>query len=143
VSKLDGVTIQMTVQFTVSVVRSFDPNIRTVCVLHLLSTTPMTVQEESDRATAQAVSRRLPTAAARFQPGSSHVGFMVDEVALRQVFSRVLRFPLPILIPPTAPHSSVVLGWYSRPNSGGRAKWTQSQPTRRNLTSGKIASLKS
>jgi hypothetical protein len=30
-------------------------------------------------------------------------------------FLRVLRFPLPILIPQTAPHSSC---WYSRPNSG-------------------------
>jgi hypothetical protein len=30
-------------------------------------------------------------------------------------FLRVLRFPLPILIPPTAPHwSSIVRGWYNR-----------------------------
>jgi hypothetical protein len=32
-------------------------------------------------------------------------------------FHRVLRFPLPILIPPAAPHSSwpIILGWYNRP----------------------------
>jgi hypothetical protein len=41
-------------------------------------------------------------------------------------FLRVLRLPLPILIPPTAPHaSSNVLGWYNRPNSGRRSKWTR------------------
>jgi hypothetical protein len=39
----------------------------------------------------------------------------------------VLRFPLPILIPATAPHSasSVIRGWYNRPNSGRR---THSHP---------------
>jgi hypothetical protein len=49
-------------------------------------------------------------------------------------FLRVLRFPLPILIPPTAPHSlsSIIRGWYSRPISGRRTKWTQSHPTPRN-----------
>jgi hypothetical protein len=34
------------------------------------------------------------------------VGFVVDKVALGQVSLLVLRFPLPIFIPPTAPHSS-------------------------------------
>jgi hypothetical protein len=47
-------------------------------------------------------------------------------------FLRVLRFPLPILIPPTAPHSSIIRGWYNRPNSGRRTKWTQSHHTPRN-----------
>jgi hypothetical protein len=32
------------------------------------------------------------------------VGFVVDKVALGQVFLQVLRFLLPILIPPSAPH---------------------------------------
>jgi hypothetical protein len=32
------------------------------------------------------------------------VGFVVDKVALGQVFLLVLLFPLPIFIPPTAPH---------------------------------------
>jgi hypothetical protein len=30
-------------------------------------------------------------------------------------FVRVLRFPLPILIPPNAPYSSIIRGWYNRP----------------------------
>jgi hypothetical protein len=45
---------------------------------------------------AQAVSRRPPG----FDPGSVHVGFVVDKVALGQVFPRVLRFPPVNFIPP-------------------------------------------
>jgi hypothetical protein len=37
-------------------------------------------------------------------------------------FFPVLRFPLPILIPPTAPYSSIIRGWYSRPTNGLRIK---------------------
>jgi hypothetical protein len=47
------------------------------------------------RAIAQAVSRWLPTAAARVRSQVS---------GTRAGFLRVLRFPLPILIPPTAPY---------------------------------------
>jgi hypothetical protein len=48
-------------------------------------------------------------------------------------FLRVLRFPLPIFIPPTAPHpsSSIIPGLYNRPVSGRRTKWTLSHPTPR------------
>jgi hypothetical protein len=42
------------------------------------------------------------------------VGFVVDKVALGQVFFE-LGFPLPILIPPIAPPSSIIWGWYNRP----------------------------
>jgi hypothetical protein len=43
------------------------------------------------------------------------------------------RFPLPILVPPTAPHSSsIIQSWYNRPVSDRRSKWTQSHPTPRN-----------
>jgi hypothetical protein len=37
---------------------------------------------------------------------------------------------LPISIPPIAPQSSssIICGWYNRPNSGRIAKWTQSHP---------------
>jgi hypothetical protein len=45
------------------------------------------------RTIARAASRRLPTAAARFQPGSGHVGFVVDRVARGQVFSEHFAFP--------------------------------------------------
>jgi hypothetical protein len=39
------------------------------------------------------------------------------------------------LIPPTASRSpsTIIRGWYNRPNSGWRAKWTQSHCTPRNL----------
>jgi hypothetical protein len=47
-------------------------------------------------------------------------------------FLRVHRFPLPILIPPTSPHLSIIRGWYNRPNSDRRTKWAQSHPTPRN-----------
>jgi hypothetical protein len=47
---------------------------------------------------AQAVSRRPPTAEARVR--SVHVGFVVDKVALGQVFLRVLRFSPVNFIPP-------------------------------------------
>jgi hypothetical protein len=47
---------------------------------------------------------------------------------------RVLRCPLPILIPPTAPHSSsIIRGWYNRPISGRRTMWNRSHSTPRNL----------
>jgi hypothetical protein len=38
---------------------------------------------------------------AGFAPGSIHVGFVVDKVALGQVFLRVLRFSLVSIIPPS------------------------------------------
>jgi hypothetical protein len=41
-------------------------------------------------------------------------------------------FLLPIVIPPTAPlSSSIIRGWYNRPVSGRRTKWTQSHPSPR------------
>jgi hypothetical protein len=48
-------------------------------------------------------------------------------------FLRVLGFPVPILVPRTAPHSSssIIQGWYDRPNSGQHIEWTQSHPTPR------------
>jgi hypothetical protein len=45
------------------------------------------------RAIAQAVSRWLPTAAARVRALSYHVGLVVDEVALGQVFSAYFGLP--------------------------------------------------
>jgi hypothetical protein len=66
------------------------------------------------RAAAQTGTRRP-----RFETRSDHVaGFL-----------RVLRFPLPIVIPPTAPHSSsIIRGWCNSPVSGRRTKWTQVSP---------------
>jgi hypothetical protein len=43
-------------------------------------------------------------------------------------FLRMLQFPLPILMTPNA-HTRIIRGWYNRPISDGRTKWTQSHPT--------------
>jgi hypothetical protein len=45
------------------------------------------------------------------------VGFVVDKVALEQVFSEYFGFPLPICIPPISPQSPspIIRGWYNRP----------------------------
>jgi hypothetical protein len=45
------------------------------------------------RVVAQAVSRWLPTAAARFRVRVEHVWFVVDKAALGQVFSEYFVFP--------------------------------------------------
>jgi hypothetical protein len=60
----------------------------------------------------------VPPQRSRFEPRSSHVGFVVGKAALGARFLRVLRFPLS-LIPPTAERSSssTIRGWYNRPNS--------------------------
>jgi hypothetical protein len=86
------------------------------------------------RAIAQTVSRRLPTAAARVRAQVKSCGTCCEQNGTGAGFLRVLQFPLPILIPPTAPHSSsssssIIWGWYKRPISGRRTKWTQSHPT--------------
>jgi hypothetical protein len=44
------------------------------------------------RAIAQAISRRFSTAEARFESRSGHVGFVVDKVALGQIFSEYFGF---------------------------------------------------
>jgi hypothetical protein len=41
----------------------------------------------------QAVSRSFPPRRPGFEPRSSHVGFVVDKVALGQVFSEYFGFP--------------------------------------------------
>jgi hypothetical protein len=86
------------------------------------------------RAIAQAVSRRLPTAAARVRVQVRSCGICDGQSDTGAGFFRVFRFPLPILIPPTAPlsSSSIIRGWYNRPISGRRTKWTVS-PQRKKL----------
>jgi hypothetical protein len=69
------------------------------------------------RTIAQAVSRRLPTAAVRVRPRVYSCGICGGQSGTEAGFLRVLRFPLPIRIPPTAPQSlsSIIWGWYNGP----------------------------
>jgi hypothetical protein len=86
----------------------------------------------------QAVSRRLPTAAARIRAGSGHVGFVVDKVALGQIFSEYFgfhcNFPLHRLL--QNPHLSSEADTISQTNIGRSTKWTQSHPVRKKKDSG-------
>jgi hypothetical protein len=77
-------------------------------------------------------SRRLPTTVARVRAQVRSCGICGGQSDTRAGFLRVLHFPLPVLIPPTVPHSSsssIIRDWYNRPFSGRRTKWTQSHPT--------------
>jgi hypothetical protein len=68
------------------------------------------------RAIAQAASHRLPTAAARVRARVSSCGICGGQSGAGTGFLPVLRFPLPIFIPPIAPQSSsIIWGWYNRP----------------------------
>jgi hypothetical protein len=72
---------------------------------------------KAGRAIAQAVSRWLPTAAARVRARVWSCGICGGQSGARAGFLRVLRFPLPIFIPPISPQSpsSIIWGWYNRP----------------------------
>jgi hypothetical protein len=79
--------------------------------------------------TAQAV--LLLRRGSRFEPRSC--GICGEQSGTGASFLRVHRSPLPILIPPTAPHSSsIIRGCYNRPNSGPSTNWAQYDPTPRN-----------
>jgi hypothetical protein len=81
------------------------------------------------RAIVQAVSLRLPTATARVRAHFRSCGICGEQSGTGAGFHRVLGLPLPILFPPTAPHS---WGGYNRPVSGRRTKWPRPHPTPRN-----------
>jgi hypothetical protein len=81
----------------------------------------------------QTVSRRLPTVMAWVRGQVKTCGICFGHSGTGAGFLWALQFPLPVPIPPTAPHSSsITLGWYNRPISGRHTKWTQSHPTPRN-----------
>jgi hypothetical protein len=80
------------------------------------------------RALAQAVSHRLSTTVARVRAQFRSCGICGGQSGTGADFLLVLRFPLPIFISPTAPHSSssITRSWYNRPISSRRTKWTVS-----------------
>jgi hypothetical protein len=106
---------------------------RTLEVLDKRSITYSTNVNVTGRAIGQAVSRRLPTMTAlvRAQVRTRICGGQSDSGAR---FLRVLRFPQPVLIPPTDPHSSsLVRCWYNRHISGRHTRWTQFHPPPKKL----------
>jgi hypothetical protein len=92
----------------------------------------VTTHQNNGRALAQAVCRRLPTAAARVRAQSRSCWICGGQGGNWAGCLQVIRFPLPILIPPNAPYSSIIWVWYNRPISGRRTKWTQFHPNPRN-----------
>jgi hypothetical protein len=85
----------------------------------------------------------LPTAAARVRSQMKSCGICGGQSEAGAGFLRVLRFPLRILIPPIVPHSSTIRGWYNRPISGRRTKWTQVSPHPQETTKKKGSCLRS
>jgi hypothetical protein len=86
-------------------VRTVPPLLRCAIALsrqHIITSTVFKL-EAYGRAIAQAVSRWLPSAAARVRSQVMSCGICGGKRGTGAVFLRVLRFPLPILIPPTAP----------------------------------------
>jgi hypothetical protein len=79
------------------------------------------------RAIAKAVSRWVLPQWPGFPPGSVHVGFVVDNVALWQIFLRVPRFPLSVSPHRGSPHSYITWGMDKGPASGCSSE-TSSHP---------------
>jgi hypothetical protein len=70
-----------------------------------------------DSAIAEAVGSRLPTAVTLVRAQFGSCGVCGKQSGSRASFLQLLRFPMPILIPLTSPHSSIIRGQYNRPKS--------------------------
>jgi hypothetical protein len=88
------VTVSWNVCVTDCETRIYIYHSETVIIVEISFTTSEKARQmrQLGRAIAQAVSRWLPTAAARVCAQSSHVVFVVDKVELRQVFSEYFGF---------------------------------------------------
>jgi hypothetical protein len=90
------------------------------------SVSHLTLKRESSniqmngRAITQVVCRRLSTTVARARTQIRLCEICSGQSGPGADFHRVLRFPLPIHIPPIASHtsSSIIRGWYNRPVAG-------------------------
>jgi hypothetical protein len=67
------------------------------------------------RVIAEAVSLRHPTAVTRVRTQVRSCGIRGGQNGTAAGFLRVLRFPLPVPIPPTAPHLPTIRDWYKTP----------------------------
>jgi hypothetical protein len=120
---------------------SFDTSCRILAGRPMCTLSPYHNQKLVSSADSKAIakslrrfSRRLPTAAARVPAQVRSCGICGQQSCTGADFLLVLRFPQPILIPPTSPHlSSIGRGWYNRPVGRRHTKWTQSHSTPRNL----------
>jgi hypothetical protein len=81
------------------------------------------------RAITQAVSRWLPTVAARVRSRVWSSRICGGQSGAGADFLRVLQFPMPIFIPPNSPSSYSPGAGYNRPMSGRRAEWAQLDST--------------
>jgi hypothetical protein len=106
--------------------------------LYGLDITALGCKYRGGRAMAQAVSHRFPTATGRIRARVRSGGIRSEQSDTGVGFLRVLRFPLPILIPPTTPHSSssIIRGSYNTPITGRCAKWTVSPHPQQTKTKG-------
>jgi hypothetical protein len=84
----------------------------------------------------QAVSRWLPTTAARVRARIWSCGICGGESGAGAGFLRVLRFPLPIFIPPIAPQSSssIIWGLYNRPEVAAVPSGLSPTPIKKSVT---------
>jgi hypothetical protein len=78
-----------------------------ICLLKVSSAR----SSSSGRAIAQAVSRHLPTPAARVRSQVRSCGIDGGQSGTGASFLRVLRFAYPVVIPPNSPYSSIGRGW--------------------------------
>jgi hypothetical protein len=91
--------------------------------------------ESTGRAIAQMVSRWLPTEAARLRARLWPCGICGGQSGVGEDFSEYFNFPCQFALRRLLPQSSssfIVRGWYNRPVSGRRTKWTQSHPIENN-----------
>jgi hypothetical protein len=94
--------IHSAVKTNVQKYRNYSLTIRLYIVLH----GGKVVRCFIGRVKAQAVSRQLPIAAAWVRTQVKSCGMCGGQRSTEVSFLSVLRLPLPILVPPTAPHSS-------------------------------------